>query len=185
VILNQLKLLSENPSVWTSHFRQTVDLSFDITDFETGGDFYNEGEGFMPIGSESRPFIGSYNGDGHTISGLFIDRPTSDYQGLFGNIGVNGTVRNIGAVDIAIKGQNYVGSLAGKNNGSILNSFATGSVEGSDFIGGLTGWNENGSISRSYSLVSVTGNNIVGGLVGWNNNSSVLTSYSAGSCVRN
>ena len=69
-----LKYLSENSGEWGKYFKQKADINFDATDFQSGGDFYNSGSGFIPIGDGSTQFTGSYDGDGHTITGLFINR---------------------------------------------------------------------------------------------------------------
>jgi hypothetical protein len=57
----------------------------------------------------------------------------------------------------------------GSNGGPVSNSYATGSVAGDKYVGGLVGWNY-GTISNSYSTGSVTGSESVGGLVGGNTN---------------
>ena len=179
--LNDLKLLSETPPIWTSHFRQTTNLTFTAPDFEAGGNFFNLGAGFIPIGSETRPFVGTYDGGGHLISGLYINRILADYQGLFGIIGAGGVVRNVGVTNGAVTGKQFVGALAGRNSGTISASFATGTVAATNVTGGLAGWNDGGATLNSYAAVAVSGDSIVGGLIGLNHNSTVTNSYSTGS----
>jgi len=78
-------------------------------------------------------------------------------QGLFG---INtGTIKNLGLVAFYIKGggEYYVGGLVGNNyNGTINNSYATGTVDGAYYVGGLVGNNYGGTISNSYSTSTVT-----------------------------
>ena len=81
---SDMKYLSENSSEWSKHFIQTADIVFETADFQSGGDFSNGEEGWRTIGTEASSFLGLYDGDGHTISGLFINRPTIDIQGMFG-----------------------------------------------------------------------------------------------------
>ena len=51
-------------------------------------------QGWLPIGTSSSPFKGTFNGNGHTISGLFINRSSTDYVGLFGYI-QGATIQNL------------------------------------------------------------------------------------------
>ena len=129
-------------------------------------------------------FAGTFEGNGHTITGLNINRPTTDYVGLFGYTVNSATIRNVGLVNGNIKGQQYVGGLVGWNDGSISNSYRTGAVNGTGSeVGGLVGYND-GSISNSYSSSSVTGaGDDVGGLVGINDAGSITDSYSAAAQV--
>jgi filamentous hemagglutinin family protein len=141
---------------------------------------WNSGAGFVPIGNNSTPFTGAFDGLGHTISDLYISRPTTDYVGLFGfNWSV---VRNIGLVGGNIKGRSYVGGLAGSNTGSISSSYSTGAVAStSTYVGGLVGYNNTGSISSSYSTGAVTSTaSYVGGLAGSNSYGAIANSYSTG-----
>jgi filamentous hemagglutinin family protein len=156
-------------------------LGKDIDASATSG--WNGGAGFVPVGNNTTPFTGAFDGLGHTISDLYVSRPTTDYVGLFGfNWNV---VRNIGLVGGNIKGRSYVGGLAGSNTGSISSSYSTGAVTGnSTYVGGLVGFNNSGSgtITNSYSTGAVTStNSYVGGLVGSNSNNGTITnSYSTG-----
>ena len=94
----------------------------------------------------------------------------------------NGTIVNAHAA-VSVTGTDTVGGVVGSNSGSISNSYATGSVTGSNGnIGGLVGWNSNGAIRNSYATGRVNGSNNVGGLVGNNDssNSTVDNSYATG-----
>ena len=68
-------------------------------------------EGFNPIGDYSNKFSGTFDGLGHTISDLYINRPAQNYIGLFGYINNSATIKNIGLENLNITGQNYVGGL--------------------------------------------------------------------------
>jgi filamentous hemagglutinin family protein len=163
--------------------------------------------GFVPVGTSSAPFTGALNGNGETINNMYIDRPNTDYVGLFGYLGAAGTVTNVGLMGGSVTGQSYVGALAGYNNGEITNSYATGAVTGGSYTGGLVGDNEGtistsyasgavndtgsftgglvgynaGMISDSYATGSVTGITYTGGLVGYNDASgTIINTYAAG-----
>jgi hypothetical protein len=81
-----------------------------------------------------------------------------------------------------VKAEPYKGGLVGNNyNSTIENSYASGSAEGSEQIGGLAGYNyHNSTIINSYASGSVSGNNRLGGLVGVNKDSLVENSYAIG-----
>ena len=148
---------------------------------------WNLGAGFTPIGNNSTPFTGTFNGNNYTISNLFVNLPSTNDVGLFGKI-VGAAVENIGLVSANITGQNNVGSLVGYSNSSssITNSYATGSVSGASNIGGLVGGNYNSSsIDNSYTTGNVSGNAGVGGLVGFNSSSSITNSYATDSVNSN
>lgn len=76
-----------------------------------------KGVGYAPIGSVDQPFTGTYDGNGYTISGLYLDSD-QPFQGLFGVN--NGTIRNVTLTeDCFISGSAHVGAIAGRNNGTI------------------------------------------------------------------
>ena len=114
---------------------------------------------WTPIGSYDisgeKAYTGTFDGNGHTISGLYVDSDAR-YIGLFGCVGNGGTIQNVGVVDSYISNtKNYanVGGVCGYNNiGAIKNSYNTGSVSGSgSYVGGVCGFN-NGKIENSYYL---------------------------------
>ncbi|MGL1934533.1 MAG: cadherin-like domain-containing protein [Fibrobacterales bacterium] len=137
----------------------------------------NNGLGFEPIGSVDEPFMGKFNGAGHVINGLFINR-TSNHIGLFGKV-EEANISNLGVVG-DVSGEDYVGILVGDlGEASIINHvFTVGKVAGESAVGGVTGRN-NGSIYTSYSQASVIGEYSIGGLVGFNDDR-VSQSYSSG-----
>jgi hypothetical protein len=136
---------------------------------------------WTPIGSSSTPFAGTFNGGGFTITGLTINAPTLNEQGMFAYTSSTATLQNIGLVNVLVTGGGYVGGLVGYDAGSITNSYATGLVTGGNIVGGLVGYNEAGSITNSYATGSVTGANDIGGLVGANEAGPITNSYATGS----
>ena len=139
---------------------------------------WNSGAGFDPIGNSSLQFVGSFDGLGHTIANLFINRPSTSNVGLFGYVGFGATQQNIGLINVNIKGSTSVGGLVGTNLGSITNSYITGNIYGASEIGGLVGYNK-GTITKSYVTAKVSGNFKVGGLAG-KNSGSISNSYTIG-----
>ncbi len=146
---------------------------------------WNGGLGFAPVGNSTNKFNGKFDGLGHTISNLYINRPTQSYVGLFGYTGSGSSVSNVGLVGGSVSGWMFVGGLVGLSYGAITNSYATGSVSGTIYyIGGLVGRNYS-AITNSYATGSVTGSGsgiYIGGLVGWNENGGTITNaYATGS----
>ena len=156
------------------------------SDFTCNG---NASFDFTPIGKNGTPFTGTFDGQGHTISNL-SSSSTVFYSGLFGDVGPTGIVRNVGVTSATIStgllsGQGG-GVLVGQNEGTVENSYATGSIDGGIYgsnVGGLVGSNL-GLITQSYANVAVTGQGVYsyGGLVGDNYASGAIKqSYATGS----
>ncbi len=148
-----------------------------MSDLDEDSDGYDElvdtENGWEPIGEygeeEDVEFNGTFNGNGHEIRKLIIDRPDEDYVGLFG--ASKEEIKNLGIIDADVNGKNVVGGLVGQNDGKIEHSYAIGEVIGNEYIGGLVGYNwEYGKVVNSYSRGDVNGEDYVGGLIGvnWN-----------------
>ncbi|WP_162991657.1 PKD domain-containing protein [Halostella salina] len=141
----------------------------------------NGDKGFKPIGEDSDgdEFTGTFNGSGHTISNLSINR-SSDSVGLFGYVDGGGTVENVGIEDVDITGNKDVGGLVGNNfEGNVTQSYVTGTVSGDEDVGGLVGFNaNNGHITESYVTADVNGSS-PGGIVGFSSGN-VTESYATG-----
>ena len=138
--------------------------------------YWNGGDGWEPIGSDSSAstrYNAVFDGDGHTISNLFISRSSTSDLGLFGSSSATSAIRNVGLESANVTGQNYTGALIGSAFGAVDFAYSTGSVNGSDYVGGLVGYFE-GEIQRSYSTAGVTGSDYVGGLVGNATNTVVI-----------
>ncbi len=145
-----------------------------------------ENETWTPIGSSTNTFNTTFDGQGHTITGLKIDvsANSSGYvSGLFAAIGAGGVVKdlNIGSTEVKITGADnntscYIGAIAGTNAGTIIGCANRGVEVYGNFtnanVGGIAGQNS-GTIANCYNLGQVyssssyTGNNL-GGIVGIN-----------------
>lgn len=124
---------------------------------------------FAPIGTDSDPFIGTFDGQGHVIRNLNMDYPTSDSIGLFGYIDNGAEISNLGVLDATVNGRYMVGILVGTNSFSfITNCYTSGVVTGEGSVGGLIGAAIFlfGDIGQSYSFADVSGDESIGGLVG-------------------
>jgi len=156
-------------------------LGSDIDASATNG--WDAGKGFTPL-----PFSGRFNGLGHSIGNLTVNRPSADQQGLFGALGTGARVGNVGLAGGAFTGRNRVGALVGGSffaTGAIVyNSYATATVNGSKDVGGLVGNSGNFTIQDSYATGAVTGNATangnLGGLVGNSDGGRISNSYATG-----
>lgn len=148
------------------HFIQTSNI--DASDTEE----WFDGQGWLPIGGNSNPFSGIYNGNGSCINGIFINRPDNSYLGLFGVV-QQASISNLAVTNAYIQGKNSIGGLAGKcgNSSFISHCYSTGEIIGESNIGGLIGvgggYDDNSTFCYSYSKVNVTGTSTLGGLVGF------------------
>jgi len=127
-------------------------------------------------------FTGTFDGNGHKIGDLSIDRPGTDYVGLFGFTSREAKITNIGLVNADVSGYREVGGLVGRNSGGTLNnSYATGTMKGHRYVGGLVGKDWHGMVSNSYATSDVSGNERVGGLLGLNHRYGMVSnSYATG-----
>jgi hypothetical protein len=141
-----------------------------IDDLDDTTDGYDElvgetvdNKGWQPIGTEGNAFKGTFDGNGHTISDLFIDRPDEDEVGLFGRV-QEGLVRNVGLVSVDVTGKKYVGALVGYSWKGTIDSdirppnsmtYSRGSVTGEENVGGLVGNNYDGTVNQCESSAEV------------------------------
>ena len=161
--------------------RLTADILLNDTTNWTSWETTAPANTWTPIGSGSQPFSGTLDGDGHSVSGIYVNN-TANYQGLVGYLGEGGTLQNLGVKASYIKGVNRVGGVCGRNNGTVTNCYNTGSVEGNNYVGGVCGENS-GPVTNCYNTGSVEGNNYVGGLCGMNYGGTVSNCYNTGKVI--
>ena len=97
-----LQNLSATSGDWDKHYQLVNDLDLDLVAYGN------------PIGNSSTPFIGTFDGNGHTISNLTINLSTTEYVGLFGWVGNKVdpiAIYNLGLIDSKITGDDVVGPL--------------------------------------------------------------------------
>ena len=143
------------------YFRQTRDIDLSAHYWTAIGDFEN-----------GRSFLGNYDGDGHKITGLFIN--SGSFQGLFGYIGnsSSASIHDLAIVDSSIQGDDYLGAIVGYiENGTISNCYNAGTVSGYSSIAGIAGSNISATIRNCYNTGNISGDVLVGGIVGEGGNS--------------
>ncbi len=139
-------------------------------EYELTADITLTGE-WMPIGNNDNPFTGTFDGKGHTISGLTYTE-NGNWVGLFG--AVTGTLKNVAIVDANIYGNEHVGIAAGRvfGGGVIDNVYTSGYINGRDHAGGIVGdageTDQTATVRNCYSAAYVTARDYqAGGIVGW------------------
>ena len=170
-----------------------------------------EGESnWTPVGNYDNQYTGTFDGNGHTITGLTVNQGRTDNVGLIGGLGTGGKVQNVTLTDVSVTGYmnvggvvgandkgtvtactasgdvtgtgNHVGGVVGWNYGTVTACTATGDVSGNRDVGGVAGYNE-GSVTGCYATGDVSGNRDVGGVAGWNCSSGTVTACTASGSV--
>ncbi len=135
---------------------------------DLAGPTANGGSGWDPIARFTAYFHGELDGQGHTISDLYIDLTGTQEIGLFGKTGSGSNIYDLNLENFNISGGEIVGGLAGEIHGTVNNLHLSGELTALDwFSGGMAGINE-GTITNSSAAVTVEGDGRTGGLVGRN-----------------
>ena len=170
------------------------DGTFDANGTYTPGSSSKAAEEWTPIGkytndNDKTPYTGTFDGQGHTIKGLYVNSASDAYVGLFGCL-EDATVRNL-TVDGYVQGSNVVGGIAGyASKAAIENCSNHCSVfGGSDsMIGGIAGLNFYGAkIIDCYNVGTIRNSNVFepcGGIV-WGNAGTVSNCYNVGTISGN
>ena len=135
------------------------------------------GDGYI----EYNRYTGTFDGQNHTISGLYFNNENQNYVGLFGSTGKGVEIKNVGVINSFFNGNNNIGGICGYNYGTITNCYNTGDINGNRYVGGICGDNNpSDTITNCYNTGSVTGtNDYVGGICG--DNDAILTNcYNTG-----
>ncbi|MCD7727530.1 MAG: hypothetical protein LUH57_04220, partial [Ruminococcus sp.] len=163
IVPNSVAALSEDTSWYNS-----TDTSFTITTatqlaglaslVNNGNNFSDKtiklgnnidlnSEDWTPIGTYSSPFSGTFDGQGYTVSNLYINDTASDQLGLFGCVGNSGTVQNITVNGVTVQGRYYLGGVVGYNSGTVIYCDSSVTVQGRFHSGGVVGYNDGGSVT--------------------------------------
>ena len=142
---------------------------------------------WKPIAPNTATYAGKFDGQGHTISGLYFNNEDIDdgkYVGLFGHMENGGEIQNVGLKNSYFRGRNYIGGICGSNykTGTIRNCYSEANLTGvvankSGFdIGGVVGKN-NGTVENCYNTGKVTGTSYVGDVCGQNDKGTLTNCY--------
>lgn len=165
--LNQLRNFLSQKGVY---FKLMADI--DLTEFLEDE---NPDQGWQPVGTSSAPFKGILDGNGKTISGLWINRSNTSYVGLFGYC-YYATIKNLTIKDAEINGKTYVGVISGYDaDGDVSNCILSGKVNGVKYVGGCTGRTCLGFFNGISSSVDIIGGDYTGGIAGGEDHSTCIT----------
>ena len=182
------------PATGCEGYELEVNLNFNHPSHHPSHSVYhNGGKGWVPIGGleiggADAGFNATFDGNGNTISNLFINREysSSDYYagyrvGLFGVATRNSVIRNLNLASVSVHGDEEVGALIGLTFGQVENVSVTGRVSGDTIdVGGLVGILRGSILSSSFDgTVSGTAKH-TGGLVGTVSDGSVRHSSTSG-----
>lgn len=160
--LNSLQRVAENLNDGRDALSYNYILKNDIDASGLVNSTYNT------IGSGTKAFTGTFDGDGHTIVGLQAK------GGIFGKLGSGAVVKNINIASSVFTGKNTdsVGAVAAENNGGSISGISGygNTIKGSGgYIGGLVGKNYGGiSNSNDHSTVIAGADTVAGGIAGVN-----------------
>ena len=132
----------------------------------TLSDAYASFTAWTPIGISSSNYDGTFDGNHHTISGLYVNAPGTSCVGFFGCIIGEGTIKNLTIADSYFEGKDKVGGVCGETSGTVSGCSYSGAVTGIEGIGGICGQSQ-GTVSGCTNRGKVTGNNRVGGICGY------------------
>ena len=187
-----LKNLAELVNNGATDINITLNTDLNLTNME-----------WTPIGTESRPYTGTFDGNNKTIRGLEINQSGTDNVGLIGCIGSDGTVKNVKLENVNITGdgyfvggvagtnygtiencsvdgtltnnRHYLGGVVGNNYGSIIGCSSSGTITGtSPNVGGIGGQSVGGTIMACYSVANIKGRSSSGGVLGQTNRETVV-----------
>ena len=186
-----LKNLAELVNNGATDINITLNTDLNLTNME-----------WTPIGTESQPYTGTFDGNNYTITGLTVNQ-TRNYVGLIGCIGSDGTVKNVKLENVNITGDGYfvggvagtnygtiencsvdgtltnyvqyLGGVVGDNRGSIIGSSSSGTITGTGpNVGGIGGQSVGGTIMACYSVANIKGRSSSGGVLGQTNRETVV-----------
>ena len=153
--------------------------------FTLNADLDLSGENWAPLGTNSDPFTGTFDGNGHVIKNLTYNSSEADKIGLFG-VAQGATIKNLGLENVNIYAHNDVAGLLGFEKGSctISGCYVTGKISGRDHVGALLGGGDEGTVTNitdSYAVAYVySRDSQAGGLVGITKDVTIDRCYFAG-----
>ena len=170
--LNQVRNFTSN-NVYFS-----LEADIDMTDWIAEN---NPSQGWLPISN----FSGVFKGNGHKITNLMINRPTTDYIGLFGS-NFYGSISSVYLLNANYVGNNYIGGLVAyagnkttQSSAYINDCFFQGKLKGQDYVGGICAYNayNYSTFKNCYSFIRIEGNSYCGGIIGYDYHGTLTGNY--------
>ena len=176
--LEDLKKFGQSVIDGRTYIGETVTLKADI---DLSPEYGEDKDSWTPIGGYGRPFRGTFDGGGHAITGLYINKADREYQGLFGYVDSNGSREGGRVQSLTVSGDvtggSHVGGIIGflGNGGTVVDCHYSGRVSGKYYTGGMVGHVDasQGSYSSDWGVIrcsnagEISGiNSGTGGVVG-------------------
>lgn len=170
---NACAILTSNITVNTGVLKADGSLADDVSGFTS----------WTPIGTSStNSFFGTFNGKGHTVSGLYFNDANVGLVGLFGIS--RGSIQHVGIINSYFKGKELVGSVCGSSMdySTITHCYSNSTISGTNSeVGGVCGAIYNNTFTHNYNTGIVSGYNRVGGVCGEMRHSTITDCYNTGS----
>ncbi len=168
----------------------TADIVVNENVLTETGELNGDGSDFRvwPRTAYTYYYNGSFNGQNHTVSGLYFNDSSASAIGFFSCVNKAGTVQNVGVIDSYFNGNGTIGGVVGRNHGTLENCYSDTTVSGDyQSIGGVVGANDNGGTVRNcHSVGNVkTTASYVGGVVGNNKTDGTVENCSNTGTVNN
>ena len=166
----------------------TADITVNTGDVANCGGTKQAGwKDWTPIVGNSYPnyYAGTFDGQNHTVSGLYFNNSGVDNVGLFGATGSSGKISKVGVVDSYFCGNDRVGGVCGEKYGTMENCYSASTVSGANAVGGVCGDNCGSSkLINCYNTGTVIGTSwtswYIGGVCGILNDGTIQNCYSTG-----
>ena len=156
-------------------YRLTADIDLSSTLI------WNYGHGWLPVGGFNNDFDGTFDGAGHVIRNLTINRPEYSGTGLFGYTRTDVEIRDLKLEEVHIQGGSRTGALAGNVYDNIIENISvTGIITGTGSTGGVVGSINLGKMHNTHAVVDVYGLYSVGGLIGAHFGTDIRQTYTMG-----
>ncbi len=130
------------------------------------------------LGTNSIQYLGEFDGNGYTISGLYINDIDLSYAGFIGQLDYYGAIRNLSITDTFILNEGYAGTICASSHGKVFNCHSVANVTGYGWAGGICG-NAFGTVANCTSQSTVHGHRCAGGIVG-DMSGTLVNSYHVG-----
>ncbi|MBQ0015594.1 MAG: T9SS type A sorting domain-containing protein [Bacteroidales bacterium] len=181
----QLVYISEGGKGW--HFRMTTDIDVNPSaSIREDGSYTGTPSVWQPLGSEDHRFRGTFDGEGHTLSGIYDNSSANNYRGFVG-YAEGATICNLAISKSYFDCGSYVGAICGQAAAGtiVYNCFNNSPVKADSLAGGIVGYLTDSRVDSCVNAADVYAKKVAGGIVGDAANANVYVSMNAGDVSSN